>query len=127
MASRFAHAAARKREHVLAAEPHVARRRLNEPEDASPCGRLAAPRLADEAEGFTRLDAEAHIVDRRDARAGAEQPRAAGEVLDQVQHLNEGHRGAALRIADRGLRIADRADSTWRTARSRPRNRAAER
>ena len=61
--------AAREREHVFAAEPHLARRRLDQPQDAAAGRRLAAARLADQPERLALLDREAHVVDRRDRRA----------------------------------------------------------
>ena len=108
-------------QHVVAAEPHVARRRLDQPQQAAAGRRLAAARLADQPERLALVDAEAHVVDRGDARARPEAAAAAGEMLDEMRDLDERHQsiadcgsrlrtaGLPLPTADRGL---DRAGST---------------
>ena len=63
---------------VLSLEAHFARGRLDEAQHAAPGRRLAAARLADQAERFARLDAERDVVDGRHAAAssGADRRRA---------------------------------------------------
>ena len=116
--------ALRERQHVLAAEPHLAGRRLDQPQDAAAGRRLAAARFADQAERFSLLDREADVVDgAHDRRAGANSPRVAREVLDEVADFEQRHqvrrRGSAsdLRHPDRGLvQIALAPSARRRTA-----------
>jgi hypothetical protein len=68
----LAHAPWRCRQHVLAADAHFAGRRRHQPENAPARRRLAAARLADEAERLALLDPKADIVDGFDDRSGAE-------------------------------------------------------
>src|SRR6185369_12620984 len=91
---------------VLAVEADRARGRVDEPEEHPPDGRLAATRLADEAERLAPPDREAHAVDGLDLVDRAlEDPAPDREVLDEVPHLDERHaRGAGRR---RGRRRDD--------------------
>jgi hypothetical protein len=66
VAPRLPHLARGQREHLAAAESHVAGGRLDEPKHASPRRRLAASRFAHQPERFAFNDAEAHVVDRPD-------------------------------------------------------------
>ena len=84
------------REHVLAAELHLARRRLDQPQHAAAGRALAAPRLADQPERFALIDRKAHIVDRLDDGLGAQEPAAALEVLDEMTDFDEWHGISAL-------------------------------
>ena len=63
-----AHPAAIERQDVLAAKPHLAGRRLDQPQHASAGRALAAARFADQPVGLALLDGEAHIVHGADDR-----------------------------------------------------------
>ena len=73
---------------ILAFEPHLARRRLGQPQDRATGRGLAAAALADETKGLATADIEAHAVDRLDRfRAGPQEqaaphPEVNLEVLD---------------------------------------------
>ena len=65
------------RDDALAFEPHLARGRLDEPQDAAPGGRLAAAGFADEPQRLAGADLEADTVDRVHLLAGAARESAA--------------------------------------------------
>src|SRR5437762_2844250 len=76
---------------VAPLESDHARRRLLEEQDQLRGRRLAAPGLADEAQRPPRLDAERHLV--HGAHHGGltgEEPAPHGEVLGQVERLDDG-------------------------------------
>ena len=69
---------------VLALEPDLARGRLDQAQDAAPGRRLAAARLADEAERLAGCDLEADAVDRvHPFDLAREQAAVDREVLDE--------------------------------------------
>src|SRR6185295_4996668 len=77
--------AAVERGDVLALEPDLARRRLDQPQDAAPGGGLAAARFADEAERLAGGDVEAHVIDGVDAiDLAREDPAADREIFDEA-------------------------------------------
>src|SRR4029079_19413941 len=70
---------------VLAVEPDLARSRLDQPQDATARGRLAATRFAYEPERLAGLDLEAHSVDGvHPVDRAREQAAPDRKVLDQV-------------------------------------------
>ena len=69
-----------KREDILAAKADLARGRLDQPQQAAAGRRLAAAGLADQAERLALFDREAHVIDRGDTRALAEQPARRGRT-----------------------------------------------
>ena len=78
------------RREVLAFEEDRPARRPLELQDAPPRRRLAAARLADEAEGLAAADREAHPVHRADHPGGAaEQAGAHVELLDELPDLEQ--------------------------------------
>ena len=75
---------------VRPVEQDLARRRVDEPEQQPADGRLAAARLADEAERLAPADLEAHAVDGLDEPDGPLEDAALDrEVLDQVADDDE--------------------------------------
>src|SRR5262249_22192641 len=74
----------------LPVEDDAPRRRLVQPKQSATERRLAAARLADEAQRLARLDGEAHVLD------GAEDRPTLAEVLRQAGHFDErcGHAGS---------------------------------
>src|SRR5947207_3587945 len=75
---------------VLTLEEDGAAGRAIELENEPARGRLAAPRLADQAQRLAAPDGEAHAVDRPHDRLGTpEQATPDGEVLDEVADLEE--------------------------------------
>src|SRR6185312_15786529 len=114
VAARTAHAAAREREDVFAAEPHGSRRRFDQTQQAASGRRLAAAGLADEPERLAAVDREADAVDRLDERARAQKSRVAHEMLDEPGDFNERHAclrscGAAIRARRPAATRAGRA------------------
>ena len=89
--------ARREPQHVLAAEEHLAGRRLDQPQDAASGRALAAARLADEPEHLAFLDREADVVDGPDDRRRAPESLLADEVLDEVADLEERHQRTVRR------------------------------
>ena len=80
------------RQHLHPVERHAARVRLDEPEDGTPHRRLAASRLAHQAERLARLDRERHPVHgahRATRAAQPEQRPGSGEVLHETVDLDE--------------------------------------
>ena len=68
---------------ILAFEPHLARRRLGQPQDRATGRGLATAALADQAEGFATADIEADAVDRLDGfRAGSQKQAAPHSEVD---------------------------------------------
>jgi hypothetical protein len=74
---------------VLAAMQHLARRRLDEPQQQAAGGRLAATGFADEREGLSGADRQRDAVDRPHHRPGAEGV-TGGEMLAERARLDEG-------------------------------------
>src|SRR5208282_6462279 len=101
------HLAARQRIDALAVDADLARGRVEQFEDRLARGRLAAPALADEAQGLTRADVEGDAVDRVDLPDGAlQQPLFDREMLDE----------AANRKQRRGQSHAKATRSEWKQA-----------
>jgi hypothetical protein len=80
---------------VLVLEPDLARRRLDEPENGPPGGRLAAARLADQPQRLAGQDLERHVVHGVDPGHLAREETATDgevlfEVLDPEQRLGHG-------------------------------------
>src|SRR5439155_18255854 len=75
---------------VLVAEPHLARGRLDEAEDAAAGGGLAAPRLPHQAQRLSLDDLEGHVIHGVHARdLPGEETAADGEVLLEVLDSQE--------------------------------------
>jgi hypothetical protein len=95
---------------VVPLEQHLTGRRRVQAEQRPPGRRLAAARLADQAERLVRVEVEAHPADGvDDADLAAHQPRAAHwEVLDQIAYGEDrlaGGRVAGGRVAGGRLRL----------------------
>ena len=83
----LAHLAALEARDVAAVEEDLARRGLRQLDQRARQGRLAAARLADEAERLSGLDGQVDAVDGVDLSDGAlEDPGADREVLDEILH-----------------------------------------
>ena len=83
--------AARLGQHLLAPELHRARRRRDQPQDQATGGRLAATRLADDAQRLALVHRQRHArhgLDGRDLML--EEPGADRELLHQVGDLEDG-------------------------------------
>jgi hypothetical protein len=80
---------------VLPLEPHLARGRLDQAEDAPSGRRLAAARLSDQPQRLARVDLEGDAVHRVDAgHLAREEPALDREVFDQIPDAEQrlGHR-----------------------------------
>jgi hypothetical protein len=99
VASRLPQPGARKAQNVLAPESDVPGRWLDQPQDASACGRFPAARFTHQPEGFPLVDREAHIIDRSHNGCGRENSALAAELLDEVLHIQECHQFFASRTS----------------------------
>jgi hypothetical protein len=82
---------------VCSLESNRSRRRLVQAVDAITDGRLAAPRLADEAENFPRGEGERDAVDGMDDSPAASDAPPELEVLNEPFDLEHGLDGLAHR------------------------------
>src|SRR6185437_13672105 len=92
LAAQRAQRLAGEREHILPIEAHLARRGLDEAQNAPARGGLAAPRLAHESQRLARRNVERDAIDGLH-RAGVppeESPRDR-EVLDEIPHREPRH------------------------------------
>jgi hypothetical protein len=89
LAPQRAHLAFRQGEQVAPAEPDLARRRLDQPQQQPADRRLAAARFADQRERLPLVQLEAHVVDR------ANRLEMLDEVLGLQQHAHSGARQQA--------------------------------
>ena len=97
------------REHVRAVERDLAGRRLDETKNGPAGGRLAAARLADEAERLAALHVEGDAIDGANEPDGATEDAAGDrEVLDEVANREQGRRS----LACSGIRA--RRSCSWR-------------
>src|SRR5919201_1648584 len=106
------HAAARELRDIVAVEDEAAVREVVEPNEATTQRRLAAARLADEADCLAAMDLERDVVDRMDPRdlTLEQDPPLDREVLDDVLGLKEeiSVRRAHAVSASSGLIVASR-------------------
>ena len=90
VAAQALHPARQDAEHILAVEPHAAGVRLHQAEDQARQRRLAASRLAHDAQGLAPLHLERHVVHRAHPGLRAvEHSAAQGEVLAQAARLEQ--------------------------------------
>ena len=86
------------REQVTTLKHYASRGRLNQTQHQAAESALARSRLADQAEGFARLNIQRHIIDGADFACGASAKDgfAEREDLGQIADFEQGHHGYQL-------------------------------
>ena len=115
LAAQATQARRRQRREIVTVESDRTGSRPLQPQHQFGNRRLAAARLADQREGFTLVDREAHTVDRLHVAPRAEQAAAGGEIPAQIAHFEQTHALASARPGGPGCQQA----TTWPGASSR--------